>query len=94
MTLIKFNHRVDFGDDWYVQILNTGRHFPKFIKNCSLIQISISWNDYPGMPYFQVSFGSGGFLSILFWAYKFGFDMDIFARTWNWDYINRVNGDT
>ena len=34
-------------------------------------------------------------LSILFWAYKFGFDIDIFSRTWNWDYMNReeVNDD-
>jgi hypothetical protein len=41
----------------------------------------------------QIKSGSGTMLSILFWAYKFGFDIDIFARTWNWDYMERVKED-
>ena len=94
MTLIKLNHRFDFGHDWYVQILNTGRHFPKFIKNYSLIQISVSWNDTPGWPYLQISFGSNGFLSILFWVHKFGFVIDIFTRTWNFKYLEKLDEET
>lgn len=94
MTLIKLNHRFDFGHDWYVQILNTGRHFPKFIKNYSLIQISVSWNDTPGWPYLQIAFGSNGFLSILFWVHKFGFDIDIFTRTWNFKYLEKLDEET
>jgi len=51
----------------------------------------VSWNDYPGMPYLQITFGSNGFFSILFWAYKFGLDVDILARRWNWDYLEEVD---
>jgi hypothetical protein len=39
---------------------------------------------------YQIKSGSGTMISILFWAYKFGFDIDIFARTWNWDYMDQV----
>lgn len=87
MNLIKTSHRKDFGNQLYVQILNTGRHFPKFIRNYSLIQISVSWDDYPSKPYLQISFGSSGVLSVLFWIYKFGFNTDILTKTWSWDYL-------
>ena len=78
MKLINFKHREDFGHDWYVQVLN--------IKNWSLLQVSVSWNDWPSWPYIQVKSGSGSTFSLLFWAYKFGMDVDILARTWRWDY--------
>jgi hypothetical protein len=78
MTLFQFKHREDFGHDWYVQILN--------IKNWSLLQLSVSWNDYPAWPYIQIRSGSGSTLSILFWAHKLGFDIGILERTWRWDY--------
>ena len=77
MNLINFKHREDFGHEWYVQVLN--------VKNWSLLQASVSWNDYPGWPYIQVKSGSGSALSILFWAYKFGFDVGIIERTWRWN---------
>ena len=79
MSLIKFKHRYDFGHEVYVQILN--------IKRRSLLQVSVSWNDEPSWPYFQITSGSGTVLGILFWAYKFGFDIDVLSRTWNWDYM-------
>lgn len=91
MNLIKFKYREDFGSEWYVQILNTGKHVPKPFKNWSLFQGSVSWNDYPGMPYLQITFGSNGFFSILFWAYKFGLDIDIISRTWRWDHTEIVD---
>jgi len=78
MTLFQFKHRYDFGHDWYVQVL--------FTKNWSLLQVSVSWNDYPSLPYLQVTSGSNGLLGVLFWAHKFGLDIDILSRTWNWDY--------
>ena len=87
MSLIKFKYREDFGNEWYVQILNTGKHFPKFLKNKSVLQVSVSWNDYPSWPYIQIQSGGGTVLSILFWAYKVGFDVDFLSRTWNWDYM-------
>jgi hypothetical protein len=81
--LIKFNHREDFGHEWYVQILN--------IKRWSLLQFSVSWNDYPGFPYLQITMGSNGFFGLLFWAYKFGLGIDILCRTWKWDYLDKLN---
>ena len=77
MNLINFKHREDFGHEWYIQVLN--------VKNWSLLQASVSWNDYPSWPYIQIKSGSGSTLSILFWAYKFGFDIGILERTWRWD---------
>jgi hypothetical protein len=82
MSLIKFKHNEDFGHEWYVQILN--------IRRWSLLQLSVSWNDYPSWPYLQIKSGTGSTLSVLFWAYKFGFDVGVIERTWNW---NRVQDD-
>ena len=78
-SLIQFKHREDFGHEYYVQILN--------IKHKSLLQVSVSWNDEPSWPYIQITSGSGTALGILFWGYKFGFDVDFLSRTWNWDYM-------
>ena len=77
MNLINFKHREDFGHEWYVQVLN--------IKGWSLLQASVSWTEFPGWPYIQIKSGSGSTLSILFWAYKFGFDIGIIERTWRWN---------
>ena len=84
--LIKYNHREDFGHEWYVQLFN--------IKRCSLIQLSVSWNDYPSWPYVQIKSGTGDVLSILFWAYKFGFDATLIGRTWSWDFMKDIDEDT
>ena len=82
MSIIKFNVREDFGTDYYVQVLN--------IRKWSLLQVSVSWNDYAATPYLQITFGSNGFFSILSWIGKFGFDVDILSRTWNFDYMNNT----
>ena len=81
MSLIKLKHREDFGHDWYVQLLN--------IKKYSLLQVSVSWMMEPCSPYIQISCGNGHLLSVLFWAHKFGFDIDVLNRTWNFDYLER-----
>lgn len=73
---IIFEKREDYGTDWYASIIN--------IRKWSLFQVSVSWNDYPSWPYLQIRSGSGDVLSILFWAYKFGFDFTLISRTWNW----------
>jgi hypothetical protein len=80
---IKFCHREDFGHDWYAQIIN--------IKRFSLLQISISWNDYPSWPYLQIKSGTGDVLDILFWAYKFGIDITILGRSWCWDHLENID---
>jgi hypothetical protein len=79
----RWHYREDFGHEWYVQFLFTNRW--------ALIQASVSWNDYPSWPYIQITSGSNGLLSILFWTYKFGFDIDLLSRTWNWDYLNKLD---
>ena len=76
MKLISFKHREDYGHDWYVQILHT--------KNWALFQASVSWMDYPSWPYLQIKSGNGSTLSIMFWAHRFGIDVGIIERTWNW----------
>jgi hypothetical protein len=83
MKLFKFSHREDFGHEWYVQFLFTDRW--------ALIQTSISWNDFPSWPYIQITSGSNGLLSILFWVYKFGFDIDFISRTWNWKHLEKLD---
>ena len=77
MSLIKFTHKRDYGHDWYVQLLN--------VRGWSLLQASVSWNDYPSWPYIQIKSGSGSTISLIFWAYKFGFDFGIIERTWRWN---------
>jgi hypothetical protein len=77
MKLITFKHQEDFGHEWYVQVLHN--------KHWALLQASVSWNDYPSWPYLQIKSGSGSTLSILLWAYKFGFDIGVIERTWNWN---------
>ena len=86
MKLAQFKYREDFGHEWYVQILN--------IKRWSFLQFSVSWNDFPSWPYIQITLGSNGLFSILFWAYKFGFDIDILSRTWNWDYMEKLDEES
>ena len=85
MNPIQFKHRYDFGHEYYVQVAN--------IKRWSLFQFSISWNDCASWPYIQITSGSGTALGILFWAYKFGFDIDLLSRTWRWDHLEEVDED-
>ena len=83
MKLISFKHRVDYGDEWYVQVLHN--------KHWALLQASVSWNDYASFPFLQIKMGSGTLLSIMFWSYKLGFDVDVFSRTWNFEYLNELD---
>ena len=79
MKLIEFKHRYDFGHDWYFRALT--------IKGWALLQVSVSWSDFPSWPYVQIKSGSGSTLSLLVWVHKFGLDFDILSRTWNWNYL-------
>ena len=85
MKLISFKHREDYGHDWYVQILHT--------KNWALFQASVSWMDYPSWPYLQIKSGNGSTLSIMFWAHRFGIDVGIIERTWNWGVMDEKQID-
>ena len=85
MKLISFKHRVDYGDEWYVQILHS--------KYWALLQASVSWNEYASWPYLQIKSGNGSLLNLMFWAYKFGVDAGVCERTWNFEYLEEVNED-
>ena len=75
--LINFMHKEDYGNDWYVQVLN--------IKKWSLFQASVSWSDF-GMLYLQVTMGSNGLFGFMLCLGKFGIDFDILSRTYIFDY--------
>jgi hypothetical protein len=75
--LIRFMHKEDYGNDWYVQVLN--------IKKWSLFQASVSWNDF-GMLYLQITMGSNGLFGFMLCLGKFGIDFDILSRTYIFDY--------
>lgn len=81
--IAKFAHREDFGHEFYLQLFFTDRW--------ALFQGSVSWNDFPGWPYLQIKSGTGSLLSVLFWAYKLGFDVGFIERTWNWDVVERTD---
>jgi hypothetical protein len=92
--VIKASHREDFGHDYYFQILNFGKHWPQPFKHRSLLQFSLSWNDYASWPYIQITSGNGGLLGIIIWVYKFGFDLDFMSRTWNFKHLEELDNET
>ena len=83
MKLISFKHKVDYGNEWYVQVLHN--------KYWALLQASVSWNEYAGWPYIQLKSGTGSLLNFMFWAYKFGVDIGICEHTWNFDYLKDLD---
>ena len=83
MNLIKFSKRVDYGTDFYVQVL--------FTKRWALFQGSVSWNDFPSWPYLQIKSGMGSGLSIMVCVHKLGFDVGFVERTWNWDWMDEID---
>jgi hypothetical protein len=85
MKLISFKKREDFGTEIYAQIFYT--------KRWALLQVSVSWNDFPGWPYLQIKSGTGSLLSILFWVYKFGFDVGLIERTWDWERLEALEDE-
>ena len=83
MKLISFKKREDYGHELYVQVLHT--------KRWALLQASVSWNDFPSFPFLQVRTGMGSLLSVMVCVYKLGFDVDVFSRTWNFEYLNELD---
>ena len=83
MKLISFNHREDYGHDWYIQVLHT--------KRWALFQASVSWNDYASWPYIQIKSGNGSLLNLMFWAHRFGIDVGVCEYTWNFEYIEDLD---
>jgi hypothetical protein len=78
MKLFKFEHREDFGHEWYFKFL--------FTKNWALLQMSFDWCEFPGFPYVQATTGMGKLFGILLSVWRFGFCAEVLARTWRMCY--------
>ena len=85
MRLITYGHREDFGHEWYLQLL---RH-----KRWALLQVSVTYNEFTAWPYIQIRSGGGSLLDTLIWAWKVGLNVDICARSWSYDLLDRALED-
>jgi hypothetical protein len=70
-------------------MIGMSNYYSQSVGHC--FQASVSWNDFPAWPYIQIKSGNGSVLSILFWAYRFGFDVGIIERTWDWERIDNFD---
>lgn len=75
MKLIHYHKIEDFGTEHIFTLLEGKRR--------SFIQLGLSWNDYCGTPYLQISFGNNRLIDILFWVWKFSFALEVFGITWH-----------
>lgn len=91
MNLIKFKHRKDFGNEFYIQVLNTSKHWMQPLKDRSLLQISVSWNDYASWPYVQITSGMYGIFGLMCSIHRIGFDLDLLSRTWSFDHLEKID---
>lgn len=83
--IISFRVRQDFGYEYYTQILNFGNHFPKPLKGRSILQLSVSYDDYRSWPYGQITFGSNSIFGVLLAVHRFSFALDLLGYEWCWD---------
>ena len=77
MKLFDYKFRDDYGKDYYFFFLKT--------KTYTVLQMSFSTCEYPSLPHLQITFGNGSLFGMFAYAWKFGFDIDIFSHTWRWD---------
>ena len=77
MKLFDYKKKEDYGMEHVFTLLKGKRR--------SFLQVSFSWNDYPGWPHLQITFGSGRLFGMFAYCWKFGFDVDLFSHTWRWD---------
>jgi len=78
--LIDYFRRVDYGNEYALQILKTDQ--------VSFIQTSVSWCECGSNPYLHITMGGGKIFGLLFIVYKFGFDLDIMSYTWKDNFID------
>jgi len=77
MKLFDYRYRDDYGKDYYFFFLKS--------KTYTVLQMSFSINEYPSLPHLQITLGSGSLFGMFAYAWKFGFDIDLFSHTWRWD---------
>ncbi len=91
MKLIKFDHHYDFGHDWYVQLFNFDKHYPKLLKNISLFKFALGWSECSSMPYLQIICGQSKLFSFVFSIYKIDIIVELVSHTWNFDIYKGEN---
>jgi len=82
MKLFQFSRRYDFGYEVYFSFLTLGKY--------SLLQVSFDYNNDGGWPYIQITSGYGRIFSLLLTLWRFGFCLDLLARSWNWCYDDSI----
>lgn len=87
MKLINFNCRKDFGTEYYLQLIQLGKHLPRPLKDKTVFQIAVSFDDYASWPYIQLTAGSNGLLGMLLAVHRFSLSFDLIAHTWNYNYL-------
>lgn len=75
MKLFDYQCHRDYGKDYYFFFLKS--------KKYTALQISFSICDYPDFPHLQITFGGGRLFGVFAYCWKFGFDLDLFSRTWS-----------
>lgn len=76
MKFIDFMYFHDFGQDYGIRVLT--------YRNWSLLQMSVSWNDFPSPLFLQARSLSKEVLDIQFLAYRLGIDVTILGKNWQW----------
>ena len=74
MKIFDFKTRDDWGKDYYFTFLKGQKY--------SLLQVSFSVCEYVSFPHLQITMGMGKLFGIFVYFSKFGFDVDVFGRTW------------
>ena len=77
MKILDFKVRDDYGKDYYFTFLKGQKY--------SLLQVSFSVCEYSKwfeLPHLQITMGCGKLFGIFVYFSKFGFDVDVFGRTW------------
>ena len=77
MKFVDYYKREDMGMEHIFTLFKSKRR--------SFIQLSVDWNDYPSGVYLQISIGNNRLFDILFYCWRFGFNLELFGFTWrNW----------
>ena len=77
MKLFDYRYCDDYGKDYSFFFLKC--------KKYTALQMSFSICEYPSWPHLQITLGSGSLFGMFAYAWKFGFDIDLFSHTWRWD---------
>jgi hypothetical protein len=91
IKLISIDYREDFGHEWYIQIIKTGRNIPRPFKDRCLFQASFCLDEYPSWPYIQICSGYGRLFDILITVHKVSVSLEFLSRTWKFNHCNPLS---